>query len=187
MNKIIGVFLTIMFISANVFADTAFLLNSQNYTNGCNISNLGVGDGSTQLVPNFSINTYVCNPGYYLPADGVQCEICPNDYYCVGGAYQYNTELTQGISECPNSWYSPAGMHELESCGRILHIGDTAVYLRSGKKTTPSLNVRIGNDVFYGNATTQDVNMNADTSHKLKIQADGVTWSIYDDSVTVSE
>ena len=112
--------------------------------------------------------------------------MCPNNNYCVGGAYQYNAHTPQGIMECPNLWYSPLGMHELESCGRILHIGDEVVYLRSSKKTTPSLNVDIDNDGiadFFGNMTTLDVPMNRDTERKLKVNYDGTTYSVYDDSV----
>lgn len=57
------------------------------------------------------------------------------------------------------------------------------MYLRSVKKTTPSLNAKIGNDIFYGNMTVADVAMNAATTRKLKVSYGGVTYSIYDDTI----
>ena len=179
--------LTGAFIMSNAMADEApLLLANQNIVGGCNILNLGVSSGTAILIPQFSIATYNCSAGTYLPADGVECVQCPKNYYCVGGAYQYNTDIAQGIMECPNSWYSPAGMHELESCGRILHIGDQYIYLRSAPKTTPALRVDVDNDGvadFFGNVTLSDVNMNVETSRKLKVNFGNTTYSIYDDSV----
>lgn len=167
----------------DAFADGPLLPPNETIVGGCNILNLGVSSGTAQLVPQFELSTYVCNPGYYLPADAEGCELCPNNNYCSGGAFQYNATTPQGIMECPNSWYAPAGMHELASCGRILHIGNNVVYLRSAKKTTPSMNVKIGSDTFYGNMTIGDVIMNSGTENKLKVQYDGTTYSVYDDTV----
>ena len=185
MNKILIWMFLIIVSSATAFADDAnLIMNDTSIVGGCNVSNLGAASGTVNLVPQFELATYVCNPGYYLPADAEGCVICPNDNYCVGGAYQYNATTPQGISECPNSWYSPEGMHELSSCGRILHIGDNVVYLRSVKKTTPSLNVQIGNNIFYGNMTVGNVSMTDGTDRQLKLQYGGQTYSVYDDSAT---
>ena len=98
-----------------------------------------------------------------------------------------NETVPQGITACVAGLYAPAGMWESAQCGRILHIGENVVYLRSVKKTTPSLNVKIGNDIFYGNMTTTDVSMNADTTHKLKLNYGGLTYSVYDDSINPNE
>ena len=75
------------------------------------------------------------------------------------------------------------GMSSVEQCGRILHIGDNVVYLRSVKKTTPALHVKVDDTIFYGNMTTSDVVMNSGTDKKLKLQYDGQTYSVYDDTV----
>jgi len=173
--------------SANAFADEQLLLNNETVPNACNITNLGVYSGGVNLTPHFEPATYVCNRGYYLPADGVECVICPNNNYCVGGAFQYNTTIAQGIMNCPNQWLSPAGMYELASCGHILHIGNDYLYVRSAKKTTPSLNVKINNEVFFGNMTTLDVPMNINTERRLKIKEGETTYSVYDDTVNATE
>ena len=188
MNKIFIWMFLIIVSSMHAFADDAnLIMNDTSIVGGCNILNLGAASGTVNLVPRFELATYVCDPGYYLPADAEGCIVCPMNSYCVGGAFQYNETTDQGISECPNSWYSPAGMHELASCGRILHIGDNVVYLRSVKKTTPALHVKVGDDIFYGNMTTTDVSMHSDTERKLKLQYGGQTYSVYDDTVDVGE
>lgn len=173
-----------VFVSANSFADTD-LMNDVSIPNGCIITNIGVTSGESIFEPIWQTNTYVCQPGYYLPRDGEGCEKCPSNSYCSGGAWTYNTETAQGIAECPNNWYAPEGMSEQGACGHILHVGNNVIYLRSQKKTVPSLNVKIGNDVFYANMTEADVNMHDDTDQKLKIGYDNMTFSVYDDSVIV--
>jgi uncharacterized repeat protein (TIGR02543 family) len=124
----------------------------------------------------------MCDAGKYLEADDVMCYDCTSNNYCPGGIYTYDgSDL--GLTQCPNNWYSQPGAASTDQCGRILHIGDATVYLYSAKKTTPALHVQIGNDIFYGNATTADVAMNSGTQQKLKLQYNNTTYSIYDDSV----
>lgn len=168
LKKTFGCLLIAMLVSADAFADTG-LLENLSIPNGCVIANIDVTSGESILEPTWQINTYVCQPGYYLPKDGEDCIKCPADNYCTGGAWTYNPKISQGITECPNNWYSPAGMSELGSCGRILHVGDDVIYLRSEKKTVPSLNVKIGDDIFYGNMTESDIIMHSGTERKLKI------------------
>jgi hypothetical protein len=125
----------------------------------------------------------LCSPGEYLPNTASVCQPCTENSYCTGGTFTVNTAGAQGIDMCPNDWYSPAGMSSVDQCGRILHIGDNVVYLRSAKKTTPSLHIKVGDDVFYGNATTLDVPVHAGVERKLKVRYNNTTYSIYDDSV----
>ncbi len=106
------------------------------------------------------------------------CTSCPENTYSPEGA----TTCTA----CPAGLYSPAGMWESAQCGHILHVGDDVVYLRATKKTSPSVHVKIGNDIFYGNMTTADVPMNSGTAHKLKLNYGGTTYSVYDDTVNVN-
>ena len=141
-----------------------------------------------KLRANFIPNQYACNAGHYLSSNAITCSVCTADNYCPGGTYTFNETVVQGIVQCPNSWYSPAGMSSVDQCGRILHIGDNVVYLRATKKTSPALHIDIDNDGvadFFGNMTTSDVVMNANTDKKLKLQYGGQTYSVYDDTVVV--
>ena len=110
---------------------------------------------------------------------GQVCGPCPENTYSPEGA----TTCTA----CPSGLYAPAGMSNANQCGHILHVGDAAVYLHSTKKTSPAVHVKIGNDIFYGNMTTADVVMHAGTTHKLKVNFGGQTYSIYDDTVNPNE
>ena len=107
---------------------------------------------------------YECSSGYYLsdcgtsgwtgqsissPAFGNSCEVCPSGYTCSGGVV------------CPVSTNS-----------KTLHIGDRSVGLSSQKVTTPSLNVKIGNTVYYGKMSTT-------VSSPIKIKYNGKTYSVY--------
>jgi len=127
-----------------------------------------------------------CNAGEYLPAHWFKCEPCPQNNYCPGGTYPYSETISSGATQCPNNLYAPVGMSSSNQCGRILHIGDEIVYLHSTKKTTPALHVDIDQDGtadYFGNMTTLDVPMTRGTDKKLKLQYDGVTYSVYDDSI----
>ena len=90
-----------------------------------------------------------CNPGYYLPANSQQCTQCPKNSYCPGGTFTPTT-TDSGITQCPDNMYSPLGSDSADDCGRVLHIGEYILYLRTAKLTVPSLNVQIGNTIYYG-------------------------------------
>ena len=68
---------------------------------------------------------------------------CGTAYYCTGGErYACDTGLvTAGHG---------LGADEADDCGRVLHIGDQEVILRSGVATSPSLRVLIDGETFYG-------------------------------------
>lgn len=71
---------------------------------------------------------------------------------------------------------SGAGADEAGDCGRVLNVNGEKIYLRSTKKTTPSLNVGINGKTFYGNMGTA-------TKGTLRINSGGTTYSVYDDSM----
>ena len=128
----------------------------------------------------FTPNTHTCNPGYYLPVNVDECTICPVNHYCVGGTYTFNENIDQGIESC-NGGFAPAGSNVCYA--HKLHVGEEEMYLGSTKRTTPSLNVAYGNEVFYANATTTPTPITAGSSHYLKTIYNEQIYYICDDTV----
>ena len=129
----------------------------------------------------FEPMVYSCSMGYYLPANSDNCTICPENSACIGGEYVFNENTTQGIISCENQ-FAPIGSPVCYP--HIMHVGNNKLYLKSTKLTVPSLNVQIGNDVFYANITPSDVPMNSETDKKLKVNFNGNTYSVCDDTIT---
>ncbi len=120
----------------------------------------------------------MCTPGKYI--DVHVCSTCPENSYCTGGS--------AAVVSCPNGTYSPTGASDAGQCGRILNIGDDVVYLRSTKATSPALHIDTDHDGiadFFGNMTTADVVMHAGSERKFKVKRGNITYSVYDDTVTV--
>lgn len=128
----------------------------------------------------------VCAGGQYLPRYSDTCQTCLTDSYCAGGTFSFNETYDQGIEACPDGLKSPLGMQSVEQCGRKMHINGDVLYLHSEKKTNPSLSVRIDNEVFYGNMTTENVRMNSETERKFKVNFNNIAYSVYDDSVSIN-
>ena len=74
------------------------------------------------------------------------------------------------------------GAHE-----HILHIGDDYLYLNSEKNTIPSLNVKIGDDVFYADMSTCPFKINSDSERELHISYEGKEYYVFDDTVDLYE
>ena len=159
---------------------------TQNQTNLCS-------GGYRKASAKFQVNEYTCDAGYYLPAgndwlnDNGGCVLCPVDSYCGGGIFTYSDTVPQGIVLCDGGLHAPTGMWDATQCGREVHIGEIIVYLHSVKKTSPALHVRVGDTIYYGNMTTADVPMSRGTQRKLKLRFNDTTYSVYDDSVVLSE
>lgn len=183
--------LLVVLVAVPVFADTVEpLMPNTAAQNACVVENTGVYTGEFVMIPVYEDVVYACAPGYYLPANAEQCVICPENSYCVGGEYMYNETTDQGIVPCGDGLVAPSGMWDVAQCGRILHVGADIVYLRSVKKTTPSLNFDLdGNGAadWFGNMTTRDVPMNANTENKFKVQYNDITYSVYDDTLNIEQ
>ena len=81
-------FLLCVLLSVNSFADNMI---TQNIQNGCNTDKL-------LLIAIWQLNSYTCAPGYFLPANAIECVRCPSDNYsCPGGIYTFNENISQGI------------------------------------------------------------------------------------------
>ena len=129
----------------------------------------------------------VCAAGTYLPANSDTCATCLINSYCEGGTYILESNVPQGIVSCASGLFAPTGMWESAQCGRKLHIGNDVIYLRQTRQTEHTLNIEIGNTLWYGNMTTADVPMNVNTDRSLHVKFDNTTYSVYDDTVTVPE
>ena len=150
-------------------------------TDGCNKVFVQSINNNTIIMATFIPNEHTCTTGYYLPANVDECTICPKNNKCVGGTYTFNETLTQGIEQCENGYFAPMG--SAVCYPHILHIDNNNVYLKSDKTTTPSLNVKINNDIFYANMTTIQTPMNKDTSQYLKINYNDTIYYACDDTV----
>ena len=83
-----------------------------------------------------------CDAGYYMYNNA--CVPVSAGYYSA----QDETERHQ----CPNSLVTRGyglAADEIGDCGRILHVGSNQLFLRSNRQTSPSLNLKIDNTVFY--------------------------------------
>lgn len=153
---------------------------TNNFTNGCLKDYLG--NEHTTMLAKWERHSYNCAPGYYLPADGIECVLCLMNNYCPGGTYDYSETMSQGIMLCPNELVSAPGMSEPGSCGRKFHVGDAVLFARSQKKTTPSLNFDVNADgvaEFFLNTTLMRTTINSTSSHYLHIGE----YYLYDDTV----
>lgn len=124
-----------------------------------------------------------CGIGQCLPTAGGQCINAGAGNWSAGGTVSYGSVLACNV--CGNGMTTIGygyGADEAGDCGRILHIGGNRVYLRSALKTTPSLRVKIGDTVFYGNMSTTMTNMSDGIAQKLKLKYNNTAYSVYDDS-----
>ena len=139
-----------------------------------------------ELVAIFEPIIYTCAPGYYLPAgnnwiDDIEgCRICTQNNKCVGGTFTFNEITPQGIEQCANNTFAPTG--SAVCYPHILHVGNDNIYLKQTKQTTPSLNIRVGNDIFYANMTTTRTVMTAGSSHYFKTIYNNTEYYICDDT-----
>ena len=127
-----------------------------------------------------------CNAGYYASTlsngyvwNNTRAGLLGNT--CVGvGAGYYSAANILTRNQCPTGLTTigyGAGADEVTDCGRILHFGNDKLYLRSGKKTTPSLNVKIDDTTYYGNMTA------GTGKGKLRLKSGSTTYSVHDDSM----
>jgi hypothetical protein len=73
---------------------------------------------------------------------------------------------------------SGIGSDEAGDCSRILHFGDDTLYLRSDKKTTPSLNFDINGTTFYGNMDETDRGAGS-----LKINYNSKDYTVFSEGI----
>lgn len=176
-------------VSANAFADDGEVLFAPNSVipNGCNFANLGAYNGPIEMVAVYQDDKITCDPGFYLPANSVECAICPENNYCLGNEEFTKDETTsQGINPCPTGLVSPSGTAEIGGCGIIMHVGDDILYLTSAQQTHPAMAVRVDGAIYYAKMTpvadgAQPVNSN--TTTQMHVMMDNVEYTVHDNTI----
>lgn len=154
--------------SAKASACTA-CATAKGYTNSGNTAAAHAGLASCKTT---------CSGGQYVATAGAGCVTVGGGYYGPGGTVAQNGTL--GRNQCPVGLTTigyGAGADEAGDCGRVMHMGENKLYLRSTKKTTPSLNVKVGDTTYYGNMTS------GTTKGKLRVKSGTTTYSVHDDSM----
>ena len=119
-----------------------------------------------------------CGGGSYIAqANATSCSAVGAGYWAAAstisqGSAGVRNQCDAGLTTIG----SGAGADEEDDCGRVLNFNGEKIYLRSGKKTTPSLNVGINGTTFYGNLGTGSIG-------SLRIKSGDTTYSVYDDSM----
>lgn len=133
---------------------------------------------SITLVPLWETLFIPCAAGYYLPTNANACIEVGAGYYSPNGdaqRYACPTGLTTSGSGI--------GADESSDCGRVLHIGGETLRMRSIRKTTPSLNVKIGGSTYYGDMTTLPTKMNSSSQRELHVKYGDVEQYIHDTTI----
>lgn len=82
------------FLPILLHASFAFGYITENVTNGC----YDTFNNPQKIMAVFTINTYTCASGYFLPADTLGCAPCPAGATCAGGTYEYNAKYATGVT-----------------------------------------------------------------------------------------
>lgn len=149
------------------------------------MNNVCAANFPTDIFAFYTPNVHECSRGYYMPANTDGCVVCPENNYCPGGTYTFNETITQGITACPDGMFAPVGSWECYE--RVLHVGESVVYLKSHKVTEPSLHVKYDDSVYYANMTTIPTVMNRDSTHFLKIKYNSTEYYVCDDTTYKSD
>ena len=124
-----------------------------------------------------------CGAGTYVSTSGGACGNVGAGFYMPAHTVKQTETDTRG--QCPTGLTTIGygmGADSVGDCGHIFHADAGTLYLRSVKKTDPSLNVKIDGKTFYGNMSTSAKNMSAGTSKQLKVKSGGTTYYVHDDS-----
>ena len=160
--------------ATNTYSDArASVCIACNTTNG--YKNIGTDKSAHAGIASCKV---YCSDGQYVPVAGDGCVDVGVGYWGVGGGVAQNATLARNA--CASGLTTIGfglGANEAGDCGRVLNVGDEKIYLRSTKKTTPSLNISINGDVFYGNMSTA-----TSGGSSLRINSGGATYRVYDDS-----
>ena len=97
----------------------------------CTYANLQKYSGTATITATWSVKSYSCNAGYYLPAGATSCSKCECGYACSGGTYSYNASTTQGRSQCQAGTYSSAGASSCTSASKGYYVSSAGACSQS--------------------------------------------------------
>ena len=119
-----------------------------------------------------------CGGGSYIAtANNTTCSDVGAGYWAAASTVsQGSAGVRNACDDGLTTIGSGAGADEVGDCGRVLNVNGEKIYLRSERKTTPSLNVSINGTTFYGNIGASGIGA-------LKLNSGGTTYSVYDDSM----
>lgn len=140
----------------------------------------GYGNSGTTAASHAGIASckVTCGGGKYVATAGAGCVDVGIGYWGAGGTVAENATLAR--NQCASGLTTigtGAGADEAADCGRVLNFNGQKIYLRSEKRTTPSLNISINGTTFYGNMTE------GTSKGSLRINSGGTVYSVHDDSM----
>ena len=105
-------------------------------------------------------------------------------YWSSGGVTNYGSGVARNA--CPVGTTTVGyghGADEATDCGRIMHFGNSVIYARSNKVTTPSLNIKLdNNDVYYISLSPTN-----HTLSRARVGSGDNKMTLYDDSLFYGE
>ena len=111
------------------------------------------------------------NPGKTIAlARASACTAVGEDYWSPANDWT-RTACATGLTTCGSGKCA----NEADDCGRKLHAGDKVIHLRSAERTSPSLRVKLGDTVFYGNLVSP-------VDGTLKVKNGTSTYSVANDN-----
>ena len=143
---------------------------------------LGMYDTVTNtFFTNSGTGSFTAGPDVYELG---QCVDVGVGYYAPASTTNYGSFGTR--TACPAGTFTVGyghGADEANDCGRILHLGDSVIYTRRNKPTTPALNIRMENgDMYYIGLSTTD-----HTVSRLHFQTGETKYTAFDDSLYYGE
>ncbi len=134
---------------------------------------------------NAGTGTFIAGPDTNTNIFSGRCIDAGAGYWSAGGITNYGGALI-ARNACPAGTYTVGyghGADEANDCGRILHLGDSVIYTRKNKPTTPALNIRMENgDMYYIGLSTTD-----HTVSRLHFQTGDTKYTAFDDSLFYGE
>ncbi|MBO4672068.1 MAG: hypothetical protein J5608_00250 [Alphaproteobacteria bacterium] len=148
--------------------------------------------GLTDCAMSYTIPIYTTTPQtIYAKFTPISGTMCSGGYYrnngsCVPvGAGYWSAYNSDTRTQCPAGTTTigyGVGADQATDCGYELHIGANTIYLRQDRQTTRTLNVQIGNTIYYANMSTANIKMSDNVDNYLKVNVGGTVYSVYDDS-----